>query len=486
MQIDPTGPGRADVRGVSRRRIFRGHDGGVAFGSSKRGVQHAVLMGMVFYQGFYDPQAAAYGVAKAESLKSVRSRMSIAISGGTEQASENILVENCLLRFAGFLCTSPEAGRMKHCVLRRNVVLDKYTTVGHTVGLWGAYTSLLLEECVFDHNGWLVPGGEETKGLPRRANPLSHNTYCTGMHHTTFRNNVFTRGASMGPKPTANHGPASSRKVVVENNFYFDGEIGIRIGGNQAGPLRWHDCHVLDNVMIDLGRSRNTRRTLGWGVEVKDWDGGRIAGNLYLRQQDPAIADTYAVYIGSSAEIKSRPSWPDHVGPPGHIRNVLVEGNIMHGLLSSRGAIIVDNHNKLENIRLERNQVQMPGLETPIMSMAGAGVLAEVKFSGNLCFSGAPAAQWFKINGDALGFAEWQRKTGDTTGETRRVRYPDDTRSIQGYMKHLGLEPTYEAFLAEIRQQSRARRRPEFTAPVINDWMRAGFGLQPVERTEAP
>lgn len=59
--------------------------------------------------------------------------------------------------------------------------------------------------------------------------------------------------------------------------------------------------------------------------------------------------------------------------------------------------------------------------------------------------------------------------------------FPDPERGIEAYMKHLGYEPTLEAFYRECRKQSRRNWRPEFTAPVVNDWIREGFGMERVE-----
>ena len=44
-------------------------------------------------------------------------------------------------------------------------------------------------------------------------------------------------------------------------------------------------------------------------------------------------------------------------------------------------------------------------------------------------------------------------------------------------MASLGHKPTFDAFLAEVRKQSKARWRPEFTAGAINAWFRQGFGM---------
>lgn len=41
-------------------------------------------------------------------------------------------------------------------------------------------------------------------------------------------------------------------------------------------------------------------------------------------------------------------------------------------------------------------------------------------------------------------------------------------------MKSLGKPAEIDAFIAEARVQSKTNWRPEFTAAVVNDWLRAG------------
>jgi len=195
--------------------------------------------------------------------------------------------------------------------------------------MWGAYATILVEECVFDHNGWLLQNVPENKGRRGLAIPLSHNTYCTGMNSTIFRGNTFLRAASIGNKWTANQGPGSARNIVIDDNLYVDGEIGISMGGNQPGPLRWKNMRITNNVMLDIGKSRPTGRTLGWYVDATDWDGGLIANNLFLHQRSPDVRNVYAIHVGSS-DAKGT-----YHGTGVHCRNVTVRDNIIHGLQSS-------------------------------------------------------------------------------------------------------------------------------------------------------
>lgn len=131
----------------------------------------------------------------------------------------------------------------------------------------------------------------------------------------------------------------------------------------------------------------------------------------------------------------------------------------------------------MENITIRNNHIQMQGLETRLMDLSGDEITG-LTFEGNRYYSDVDPEDCFRINKEAMGFADWVKATGETGAKVEKIAYPDDTRNIQNYMRHLGLEPTHEAFYAEIRKQSKNSWRKEFTAPVINDWMRAGFGAK--------
>ena len=450
------------------RPVILGRNGGVRFGSPHSGRQHAVLMDLVLYCSFLDPEAPDYGVDTAEKVTRGMAKMIIGVRSGKGQAARNILIENCRVRFGGF---SLQAwGGMTNLVLRRNVVLDKYPPAGHTMGMWGAYASVLLEECIFDHNGWLLQNVPKNAGKPGRANPLSHNTYCTGMYNTIFRDNMFLRAASIGNKFTANLGSGSVREVLVDNNLYVDGEIGVSMGGNRSAPLRWVDCRITNNVMTDLGRSRPTGRRLAWYAGAQDWDGGTIAGNLFLHQPREEIRNVRGLLLRGSEEPAEEAVY---------MRNVTVRDNLFHGLKNGRAAIQIQGNHRLRNVTVADNLLQFPGLPSPLVK--ADGLKGGITFRGNTYWSGAEPDQWFSSGDESLTFDEWVNRSGEEDARREKVEFPDPDRCIETYMKSLGMEPTIDAFVAAARAQSKRTWRPEFTAKAVNDYIRAGFGAQKVQ-----
>lgn len=457
-----------------RRARIQGRRAQVRIGGPNAGVLHAAIVSVELYCDFVDPDSPQYGVdEKTEDREKNKTYAGMGIFCGRRGPMENVLVEDCLLRFCHMSCVAFERSPMRNVVFRRNLVLDHYPVHGHTMGLWGSRCSILLEENILDHNGWLLQRSEANRGRPGQAIPLSHNTYYCDCHNTVFRNNMFLRAASIGNKWTANHGPGSVHDILIDNNLYVDGEIGISMGGNRPAPLRWKNVAVTNNVMLDIGRSRPTGRRLAWYLDVSDWDGGLVANNLFAHQPREEITNVYAIHVGS---IDGKGTYQ---GKGVHCRNVVVRDNVVHGLRSGRPVLVAEGGPKYQGIVFADNLLQLPGLAQPLVDV---GDPAGLGFNANCYYSdGAPDAL-FEVGPrrreQSLGLEQWTRRAGEPDARFRRADFPDPDRSIETYMKSLGKEASIDAFIAEVRTQSKTNWRPEFTAEAVNRWVREGFGTR--------
>jgi len=457
----------------AERASIQGRTAQVRIGGPKSGVCHAAIVSVELYCDFVDPASPNYGVDETtDDREKNKTHAGMGIFCGKWGPMENVLVEDCLLRFCSMSCVD-FGSKMTNVVFRRNLVLDHYPVHGHTMGLWGSRCSILLEENILDHNGWLLQRSEANRGKPGQAIPLSHNTYYCDCHNTVFRNNIFLRAASIGNKWTANHGPGSVHDVLIDNNLYIDGEIGISMGGNNPAPLRWKNVAIVNNVMLDLGRSRPTGRSLAWYLDATDWDGGLIANNLFAHQPREEIGNTYAIHVGS---IDAKGSYH---GKGVHCRDLLVRDNVVHGLRSGRAVLVAAGGPKFQRIVFADNLFQLPGLDQP---MADIGDLSGLEFRANTYYSDGEGEAFFEVgprgDEDELAFEQWARRADEPNARFRRMEFPDASRSIETYMKSLGKEPSIDAFIAETRRQSKTNWREEFTAGAVNDWMREGFGVQ--------
>ena len=381
----------------------------------------------------------------------------------------HILFEGVRLRcFEGNVIQSYEQGVVRDITLRRCTVLDNFQgdrADGHCQGLFvGGVTGLFIEECVFDHNGWYSQDdGNDTVELPGEATMFNHNTYIADCGDVTLRNNVFLRSSSIQNKFTANLGiPDSSPNIALQGNLYVDGEIGISLGGNVDTAYKFQGMTVTGNVFTEIGRSRPTNRTLGWGLDIADWDGGIVRDNYFIHNTTAAVDNTYAINIS------------------GGTRDVLITDNVIYGQNETGSnpwgnGIMVDHTFTKENISVRRNIIQEPGFPMVIASFASAEDAYNVRFLGNRYFlPGAAAEDPFRIGGDWLSFAQWSSRLHDNS-EFAAAAFPDPGRDIAGYQALQGGPATIDAFILSCRTQNRDSWNDAYTAQTVTAWLKAGF-----------
>lgn len=378
---------------------------------------------------------------------------------GEDFTGQGLLIEGCLFRFySSNVIQGP--GVLKNMVVRRCVILDNYCATAHSQGLYTHNVSITLEENVFDHNGWykqqIDGGNDQAEG---QATMFNHNTYFANSHDVIFRKNLFLRPSSIGNKWTANSGVASSQNIIIDNNLYVDGEIGISMGGNESvPPHRFKNIEVTNNVMLDMGRSRPTNRTLGWYMEINDWDIGTVSGNCFLHKSNPDVGNVYGINL------------------IGQTRSVSIDSNIFYGINTGSQLIGIDTGADKSDISITNNIFHNQNTRGVIFKITGG--LKNIVFNGNNYFSVRNQNEWFQIDKKTYSLEQWKDISNDENSFTLKDEFIDPNRTIETYMKHLNKIESLDAFISEVRKQSKSNWRSEYTSEHINDWIRAGFKKQ--------
>ncbi len=352
---------------------------------------------------------------------------------------------------------SSPVGALHDIVFRRNLVLDSYPSGrGHCQGMFAhGVTGMLMEGNVFDHDGW----SDDVPVTGGRATMFNHDTYFAECSDTVFRGNMFLRASSIGNKWRSDK-TGESRNVLLDDNLYVEGEIGMSIGGNTDAPLRFANVRVTNNVMLDVGRSRPTGRTLAWYFGIADWDGGLVANNCLLHQASDQVRNAYGIHMGG-----------------GSTRNVVIRDNIICGIKTNSAGLILTGAPAQHDITLSDNAIQFPQVGGRLA--AAEGPLAGFVLRGNIYFSSRPAGEWFSVDGSACDLSAWMQKTGEKGAVGRKIDYPDPDRTTETYMASLGKPGTFAAFLASVHAQRKGHWDPALTASAVNDYVRAGFGMKP-------
>ncbi|MFP4192281.1 MAG: hypothetical protein ACLFU6_09455 [Candidatus Hydrogenedentota bacterium] len=488
------------------RPQITGRGTGFRLGGPHNGTQHVAIVGIEFYNSWKDPEHPDWDVdvdrLHGPEGEQYEQELQGPHSSGLAWANadrrgppmENVLIEDCYLRFCPISGTNFGAD-MKNFVVRRNVVVDHYPLRGHTMGFWNSGGSLRLEENIVDHCGWYHQRGQE----PRIgwANPLSHNLYYSKCWNTALVRNLWLRSASIGNKFRADD-LRSLGNLLVDDNLFVDGELGPAISGNYPGPYRNVNVNLVNNVLSDIGRSRPTDRHLAWYFPLADWDGGNIANNLLVRQNHPDIDNAYGIQMEAAERNRDQatgePITQGRGSLQGKTRNVNIFRNVVHGVrMSERNAplkLLAHDDGGFKNVRVYDNQFQSQAYPN---TLAVVETLDGVTFENNTWYSVTEDKPFRLGRGDSrrtLSFEEWIEASGERGAAYRKIDYPDSGRSIENYMRKLGYEGTddelYARFFAEARTMRRGAWRRAFTAHEINDYFREGFGVDYLPREELP
>ena len=357
-------------------------------------------------------------------------------------------------------------GTLKNIVIRRNSFFDSYSTTSHSQGLYAANVSLKLEENIFDHNGWLVQASDIAGKEQGAATVYNHNTYFSDTNDVEFINNIFIRSASIHNKWTANKGTHSSSDIIIKNNLYIDGEIGISAGGNKAGAYRLKNYQITDNVMLNIGRSQPTGRTLGWGLEIIDWDGGRVKNNYFLNQVAPQVNNTFGIKIS------------------GTTKNVEIENNKFDNLYRAN-AIVLGTGGSKENIAINNNQFTFKENGEALIRVEKD--LVGYSFKNNQYFHEAGHQKTFVDNTSSVSFwqtifpfskntnfVEWITLTKELESQWQKPNVLE-TRTIETYLTSINKNASIDEFIYEVRKMSFKNWDERFTTQKINAYIKSAY-----------
>ena len=484
---------------AARPLIKTGNGSGLSISSAP----YFAAIGIKFYADKRDPQTPNFvGFDKAANVTGFSLYTG---SGGTPIRS--ILIEDCVFEYYGNnTIQSADHVETEDVIIRRSQILNTYGTGGHAQGLMTAYTSALLEENLFDHNGWYKQADGNGHG-EGQATMFNHNSYFSSTKNTIFRNNIFSRASSIDTKFTANSPTVyydgngdlipddelggyertpggyiiikpgiitakdeiSVSNLLIDNNFYFGGEIAMSVGGNNdwGHGYRWQNIHINNNVLTEIGRAegsngRNaTDRNFGWGMEIKDWNSGTIANNYLVNYGDSIVTNTYGMQL------------------EGHFIDVDIYDNVISNIANGfairvNGDIDTTRGGPKEDLHIWNNSIQLA--ETNAQAIR-TEYTAPGTFYDNTYHSGLSADSWFRLNGTDVDFDDWIAGSGDTSVAQAPLDYISPDVSLAGYNLSLGGIATAEAFIEKAKEQHRYNWDSRYTSKAVNTYFRAGFTI---------
>jgi len=377
-----------------------------------------------------------------------------AVSGGSNLYIENITLGDAGDPTRGFkdgIILGP--GVWTNVSIRYSAILDSYapTGYGHSQGIFAdGSKGLLVEGCVFDHNGWnpKVAGAEPTI--------FNHNFYINGANEGfVARNNIITNASSHGVSSNAN-GITYDNGSMIKNNYFGQNAFNIfmRTGYSQA----------IDNVIEDVKDiSPGLLRGIGISVGTVETEHPPINPGPALVQNN-LIRGRIALGQQNAIEVKGN--------IPAYHSRVDVVGNVVYHWNTYNMVEVLPQATTTDVIRFIGNSFQALAGFMGSHAILGANAL----FQSNIYSTYSPNP--FRVNGGGskLTFNQWKGGYEPGAVQANRV-FPDSTRSVGKYSASLGGAPNLAGFLREARKISRDNFRRQYTADALNNYMRTGFGM---------
>ncbi len=201
------------------------------------------FVGLELYAYKHDPNSPDY-----ESEGGVSGISMIGASG------ENILIEDCkfnYMQMGAYTTGRGNAGNLKNLNFRRNICIHSWAGDSYTIHelrtrvqgmfVYGA-DGFLLEENLFDHNGW----DEQIEGAG--ATMYNHNIYMSTSNPNCdkiiVRGNIIARASA--------HGLQLRSGGLVEDNLFVQNAINLNVGYHKSASMPGAHGMVRNNVFQEV------------------------------------------------------------------------------------------------------------------------------------------------------------------------------------------------------------------------------------------
>lgn len=329
-----------------KRPIVDSGIGDVIKGTKDR--SFVTITGIEFYASKRDPGASSF-VGWSADIGSPVAFSNIAGHGITGLHFEN----NRFNYYGAALSINAiNNSRVQNVVIRRNEIINSFNTQGHSQGIFMSYVDkVLIEENVFDHNGWYQQRPSDVRMNSAEngyATYFNHNIYIADSTNLIIEDNLSSRSSSIGMKFTSNSDKnikidtINAYNIVLKNNIVVEGEVGFSIGGNIDfnNGYRWDNIQVINNVLTNIGRTKPTNRELAFNIDVNDWQSGVVCGNT-VTDNSANISNTYGLSLS------------------GNTRDLTVKNNSFINLGISQDKSVLDS---AENVTGDNN-IYIPEIE---------------------------------------------------------------------------------------------------------------------------
>jgi hypothetical protein len=380
-----------------------------------------------------------------------------------ETGGDHTLIEDCAVLDGlntGVVIQTREESPMDYFAFRRNLIAGRYrdnpNTVGHVQGIYTDHISnLLLEENVFDKNGWAVD-----ESIDSGHDLRSHNTYIMARPETKciMRYNISSRGRS--------HGFVMGSGGLLYGNLTVQDAIAIQMSKEETWVPDGLSGTIEKNVVLNP-RDISSKDERGWGMVIVNANGIVVEDNILGNNRTAG----YPVAISVQANVRSTTQM--------YVKDVTFKENIIHNFDGYDGMfVLVHEYPLISDIKLIGNRIHHDSDDILLLFRSPASELV-TESRDNLFYSGK-ADEWFRDNGEYLDLSAMMSRIGDTTSKEEQTT-PTGSYHLMDYLASVGETATLDSFYTHIRAQRRGDWDSKYTAKEIVNFVRSKFGREAIE-----
>lgn len=356
---------------------------------------------------------------------------------------EDLLIEDCYIEgFKDNVVCQAVNGRYNNFAIRRSVVVDSWSTAGHSQGLYVSGTDgVRIEQNLFDHNGWStsVSGANPTQ--------FNQNVYlATSVYGVEFNGNMTARASGAGVQ-MRNGGDARA-------NVSYANPIAMRFG---YSTLEWPDTaatgSLIGNVVVGGEMSDTSISGSGTGMWIERVDDTLVKNNVVTHFVEGSVVWAYTLNgFAGDVRYEGNVSY-DYVSAAGSGRALKTSAQVYGDASFSDNRWHMDDTNMIIELR------HVDGMRFVDNDMAGF----------------EPSEDVFFVAGSVMNYHEWQDSDFVNDDNAQEfTQFPDAGRDLEAYAQLLGYSDE-AALLAAARGMSRANWDYRLTGEAAADWIRAGY-----------
>ncbi|MBL4591965.1 MAG: right-handed parallel beta-helix repeat-containing protein [Phycisphaerales bacterium] len=352
-------------------------------------------------------------------------------------SGEGLLIEYCYIEGFKDNIIVLGSGVFEDVTIRRSVIVDSYSTAGHSQGLYVKNVQgLLIEENVFDSNG-------DNPDVPdSEGNGFNQNVYLqVGVTGVQFLGNITSNGPGAGVQLRSGG--------IAKNNLIYQNSLGMRFGYTELEWPAQYASGIIEGNVILGGDMIGAEQGIGLWVE---------------RFKDTVIQKNVIANSGDGV---------NNVGIilAGYGEAFILQHNVVYNW--TNGSV---GHSLKSSIRAGQGSAIMNN----IWSMEHSPHVVSVRYSENLqflsntSFVDSQRNDLFTVDGSALGFGQWDDLDMTAGEEMDPVTLPDAGRDLGDYARSLGYADEQD-FLNHARSMSRSNWDPKLTGTEATRFIRDGY-----------